>query len=154
MSVTVTGRLTKAATQFQAGESLGFGIRIGEQYYDRETKQKEWTNYEAVIFAKNPNQIAFYQNALVEGSIVEITGKQQKIKQFNGNNGLSLSIEIIDASVGYVGTLSQGQPAQQQGFKQQPSPMQRQPGGFPPPTGQPAPRPAQGFDDFDDDIPF
>ena len=42
------------------------------------------------------------------------------------------------------------------GSKGQPQPQRQQPAntGFPPPTGQPAPRPAQGFDDFDDDLPY
>jgi len=42
MSTTITGKLNKAANEFQAGESVGFGVRVGVQYYDRETKQKEW----------------------------------------------------------------------------------------------------------------
>jgi len=127
MSTTITGKLNKAATQFQAGESVGFGVRIGVKYYDRETKQNEWTNYECVIFAKAQGQVQFYQEALVEGSIIEITGKEQKIKQFQGQNGLSLSIEILNASIGFVGksalaTLHQLQdqsPQQQQ--QQQPN---------------------------------
>ena len=37
MATTVTGKLNQAASIFQAGESTGFGLRIGVQYYDRET---------------------------------------------------------------------------------------------------------------------
>lgn len=160
MSVTITGKLNKAAHQFQAGESMGFGIRLGEQYYDRETKQKEWTNYEFAVFAKNPNQIAFYQQALVEGAIVEVIGKQQKVKQYQGQNGLQLSIEILDASLGYVGG-GMSQQAPQGGFNQQPqqAPQQRQQApqqnrGFGQNTGQPEPQP-NGFEDISEDsIPF
>jgi len=119
MSATITGKLNKAATQFQAGESVGFGVRIGVKYYDRETKQNEWTNYECVIFAKAQGQVQFYQEALVEGSIIEITGKEQKIKQFQGQNGLSLSIEILNASIGFVGTTGLAVPQQQQAPQQQ-----------------------------------
>ena len=151
MSTTVTFKLNKPASQFQAGESTGFGIRGGVQYYDRETQQKEWTNYEAVVFAKAPAQIQFYQQALVEGSIVEVSGKQQKIRQFQGNNGLVLSIELIDAYLGHIGTAGNGQPAQQpQRAPAQQAPQQPQ--GFGQPTGQPAP-PPQGFDDTSN-IPF
>ena len=173
MSTAVTIKLNKAANQFQAGESTGFGIRGGVQYYDRETQQKEWTNYEAVVFAKAPAQIQFYQQALVEGAIVEISGPQQKIRQFQGNSGLSLSIEILNAQLGFVGqsapqNTQQYQPQPQQGYQQpapqgnvtaamqqrQPAPQQPAPSqGFGQPTGQPAPAP-QGFDDFDPDIPF
>ena len=155
MSVTITGKLNKAAHQFQAGESMGFGIRLGVQYYDRETSQKEWTNYECAVFAKNPNQIAFYQQALVEGAIVEVIGKQQKVKQYQGQNGLQLSIEILDASLGYVGGGMTQQAPQSVQQPQQRAPQQapQQPNQFWQPTGQPAP-PPKGFDDFDDDIGF
>ena len=120
MSHTITGKMNKAATQFQAGESVGFGIRLGVQYYDRETKDKQWTNYEAVIFAKAPAQIQFYQTALVDGAIIEISGQQQKIKTFDGQNGQSISIELLDAKLGYVHN-PQGQATQQ-------APMQQSPG--------------------------
>lgn len=142
MSVTVTGKLNKPASQFQAGDSTGFGIRIGVKYYDRETKQNEWTNYECAVFAKNPGQIQFYQTALVPGAIVEISGSEQKIRQFEGNQGTTLSIEILGARLGFVGQSAQvpqapqqQQPAQQF-FQQQPSQQQ-----------QPAQQFAPGFDD-------
>jgi single-strand DNA-binding protein len=145
MSVTITIKLNKAASQFQAGESTGFGIRGGVRYYDRETKQKEWTNYECVVFAKIPEQISFYQQALVEGSVIEITGKDQKIKQFQGNSGLSLSIEILNASLGYVGAVGQAPIASTQGFKQTPQQMPQQ---------RPQQAPQQFAPGFDDDIGF
>lgn len=103
MSVTLTGKLTKSANEFQAGESVGFGLRLGERYYDRETKQKEWTNYEFVVFAKQPAQIEFYRNALTEGAIIEVIGAQQKIRTFEANSGEThLSIEILDAKIGFI----------------------------------------------------
>ena len=113
MSHTITGKLNKPASQFQAGESTGFGVKIGVQYYNRETQQKEWTNYSAVIFAKQQKQIAFYQSALVEGAVIEISGQQIKIDQYQGQNGLSLTLELIDAKLGYVFNPNQQQPAQQ-----------------------------------------
>ena len=154
MSVTITGKLNKAAHQFQAGESIGFGIRLGVQYYDRETSQKEWTNYECAVFAKNPNQIAFYQQALVEGAIVEVVGKQQKVKQYQGQNGLQLSIEILDASLGYVGGSMTQQAPQQPQQQRAPQQLRQAPPAqtFGQNTGQPAPQP-QGFD-VPDDIDF
>ena len=118
MSTTITGKLNKAASQFQAGESTGFGIRLGVKYRDPKTKQDEWTNYSAVIFAKAPGQIQFYQNALVEGSIVEVTCEQLKIDSYDGNNGPMLSIDMLNARLGYV--YSGQQPQQQQVPKQAP----------------------------------
>jgi hypothetical protein len=120
MSHTITGKLNKAASIFQAGDSTGFGIRLGVQYYDRETKQKEWTNYEAVLFAKAPAQIDFYTNSLIENSIVEVSGESLKIKQFNGQNGLSLSIEMVNAKAGFIHQGGVNAQAQQQSTQQQP----------------------------------
>jgi len=134
MSITITGKLNKPANQFQAGESTGFGLRLGVQYYDRKTNAKEWTNYSCVIFAKNPNQVQFLQSALTEGAIVEVTAKQAKIEEYNGNH----SIDLIDASLGYIGTAGQAQPAQspqQQQYSQ--APQQQMP-----PTAQAAPNQA------------
>ena len=126
MTTSVTGKLTKPANIFQAGDSTGFGLRIGVQYYDRETKQKEWTNYEAVIFAKAQSQIDFYSQSLVEGSIVELSGESEKIKQFQGKDKLIISIELNNAKVGYIFT---GQAPAQQGYQQQAAPQQQQ-GGY------------------------
>ena len=125
MTTSVTGKLTKPANIFQAGDSTGFGLRIGVQYYDRETKQKEWTNYEAVIFAKAQSQIDFYSQSLVEGSIVELSGESEKIKQFQGKDKLIISIELNNAKVGYIFT---GQAPAQQGYQQQAAPQQQ--GGY------------------------
>lgn len=127
MAISITGKMNKAAHEFQAGESIGFGIRLGVQYYDRETKQKEWTNYECAVFAKKPQQIDFYRSALLEGAIVEVTGQQAKIRQFQGQNGLVVSIELLDARLGYIGFA--GQPQQQQAPQQPQSnqPMQQPP---------------------------
>lgn len=127
MSHTITGKLNKAATQFQAGDATGFGLRLGVKYYDRETKKDEYCNYEAVIFAKAPAQVQFYQNVLVEGAIVEVSGDKQKIRQFQGQNGLSLSIELLDAKLGFVFAPNQ-QPSQQpQRQAQQPQQAYQQP---------------------------
>lgn len=113
MAHAIVGKLNKPANQFQAGDGTGFGIRLGVQYYDRETKQKEWTNYEAVIFANQQAQVDFYQSALVEGSVIEISGESIKIRKFDGQNGQQISLELIGAKLGYVHT------GQQQGNYQQ-----------------------------------
>tara|TARA_R100000951_G_scaffold65812_2_gene55561 strand:+ start:802 stop:1263 length:462 start_codon:yes stop_codon:yes gene_type:complete len=127
MSHTIVGKLSKEATCFQAGDSTGFGIRLGVQYYDRETKQKEWTNYEAVIFAKQPNQVQFYQQVLVKDSVIEVSGDQLKIKTFDGQNGQSISIELLNAKLGYTHT---GQQQNNNNHQQHSSPQHQ--GGFAP----------------------
>ena len=164
MATTVTFKLNKDATQFQAGDSVGFGIRGGVKFYDRQTKQDDWCNYEAVIFAKQQKQVEFYQSALAAGSIVEVTGQKQRIKQFQGNNGLSLSIELLDASIGFIGTAgapqAQGNQPQQQGYQQPQQPRQQQNGyaqassGMQRPQQQMQQQPQGGYQEFDDTIPF
>lgn len=164
MATTVTGKLNKHASIFQAGESTGFGIRLGVKYYDRESKTEQWCNYEAVVFAKTASQIQFYQQALVEGAIVEVSGDKQRIKQFQGANGLNLSIEILDARLGAVFS-------PQAGNGQAGAPQSNRPAYNPAPAQQQMPnaggyannaagrpmnqgRPAEPHIDFDDDIPF
>lgn len=130
MSTTITGKLNKPANQFQAGESTGFGIRLGVKARNPKTKQDEWCNYSATIFAKSPGQIQFYQQALVEGSVIEVSCEQQLIESFDGQNGTILSITMINAKLGYVHAGQQPQQNQQQqqqaqgGYQNQ---QQRQP---------------------------
>jgi len=156
MAHTIVGKLNQAATQFQAGDGTGFGVRIGVQYYDRETKQKEWTNYEAVIFANQAAQIQFYQSSLVEGSVVELSGESIKIKTFDGQNGQKITLELINARLGYVHTgqnqnnQSQGgyapqQQAPQQQYQQAPQQSYQQPQNAPQQQGGYAPQQQGGF---------
>jgi single-strand DNA-binding protein len=102
MSISVTGKLNKPANEFQAGASKGFGFRLGVKFYNRETKEDEWTNYEAVVFAKEGAQANFYKQVLVKGSIVEVSGSGCHIRTFNGNNGPVNSIAILDAKLGFM----------------------------------------------------
>ena len=128
MTTSVTGKLNEDASEFQAGESTGFGVRLGVQYQDRETKAKEWTNYEAAIFAKHPEQINYLRNNLKKDSVIEVNCEKLKIKTFDGQNGQRLSLEMINASLGY--SFNPNYQAAQ---------PQQQTGGFAPQTGGFAP---------------
>ena len=139
MSTTITGKLNKSANEFQAGESTGFGIRLGVKYYDRQSKENQWSNYSAVVFAKAPAQIDFYRQALVEGSIVEVTCEQLKIDSFDGQNGPVLTIDMLNAKLGFVHTA--GAPQQQQQPQYQQAPPQQQ--GFQQAQQQPQQQPQQ-----------
>ena len=132
MAHSITIKLNKAANEFQAGESVGFSVRGGVQYYDHKTKQKEWTNYSAVIFAKAQGQIDFYRSALTEGAVIEIGGKSQKVDVYQGQNGATYTIELQDAWLGLVHNSNQAAPMQQpQQFQQAPQQQQmQQPPGF------------------------
>ena len=128
MSTTITGKLNNNANEFQAGESAGFGFGIGVQYYDRESKSKQWTNYEGALFSNNQNQIDYLRNNLVSGSVITITAKTEYVKSYDGQNGLRLSIGLNDCSLDYVvnsshqqaPSQSQQQAPQQGGYQQQP----------------------------------
>lgn len=126
MSTTITGKLNKPAREFQAGSYTGFGVNVGKQYYDTETKKKEWCNYEAAFFTNNTAKIDFMRSVLVEGAVIEITAKAEKPKLFEGNNGPVLSIQLLECDLGYVHTSQQSQ--QNQGYQQAPqqAPMQPQ----------------------------
>lgn len=156
MATTVTGKLNKPASQFQAGESTGFGLRLGVKFYDRETKTDQWTNYEAVVFAKAAAQVQFYQQVLVEGAIVEVSGDKLKIRQFQGNNGLSLSIELLDAKLG-AAFAPQGQapqqPRQPQAPQQQPQQGYNQAPHPAPAQHNQRPTPHYGQQQFDPNLP-
>lgn len=102
MSTTITGKLNNNANEFAAGESTGFGFRLGVQYYDRTTKQKEWTNYEGVLFSGNDNQISFLRDNLVEGSVITISAKTLQIKTFEGESGQKITIGLNDCNLDYI----------------------------------------------------
>ena len=73
MSHTITGKLNKSARRYDNQNGSTFFISVGEKNYNFKDKKDEWTNYEAALFAKD-SQINFYESALIEGSIVSITG--------------------------------------------------------------------------------
>ncbi|MEK0247810.1 hypothetical protein QFI66_006720 [Raoultella sp. BAC10a-01-01] len=114
MSHSITVRLNKPAREFQAGENIGFNIRAGVQYYDRQSKKKEWTNYIAAVFAKQGAQADYYRSVLVEGGIVEVTGESIKVDVYQGQNGQSITLELLNARIGFASSGQQvnGQTAQ------------------------------------------
>ncbi|AYO38503.1 hypothetical protein [Serratia sp. P2ACOL2] len=111
---TITVRLNKSAREFQAGENIGFNIRAGVQYYDRQKKQKEWTNYSAAVFAKPGPQADYYRSVLAEGSVIEISGDNIKVDVYDGQNGQSITLELLNAKLGFAQSgQNQGKPQQQ-----------------------------------------
>ena len=123
MSTTITGKLNNNANEFQAGESTGFGFRLGVQYYDRTSKQKEWTNYEGVLFSGNDNQISFLRDNLVEGSVITISAKTLQIKTFDGESGQKITIGMNDCNLDYVVSSGQQSSAPQSSAPQSSAPQ-------------------------------
>ena len=150
MAISVTGKLNKAAQRFDNNNGSSFGVRLGVQSYNHKTKQKEWTNYSALLFA-NQNQADFYQNVLVEGAVIEVSGEGLLVDVYDGQNGQTITLQIQGAKLGYTFTSEQNQAPQQQ---QQGGNNQ----GYQQPQQQQAPQQqaqnnANSFDDTDD-IPF
>ncbi len=146
MAHTITGKLNKPANMFQAGESTGFGIRLGVKYYDRETKADAWTNYSAAVFAKNHNQIAYLRQVLVEGAIVSVSGESIKADQYQGQNGLQITLDLQNARIEYAFNpqgqqQQQAQPQYQQHQYAAPQQHAAPPPGYP--AGQPMPQGVQ-----------
>jgi single-strand DNA-binding protein len=124
MATTITGKLNKAAREFQAGAYTGFGVNVGKQYYDTDTKSKQWCNYEAAFFVNNDNNQAkmdFMRLVLIEGAVIEIAAKSEKPKLFEGTNGPVLSIQLLECDLGYV---FNGQQSNQSAPAQQNAPSQ------------------------------
>ena len=142
MAHTVTFKLNKPAQQFTAGDSQGFGIRGGVKFYNRKTQADEWTNFEAVIFAKHQKQIDFYAAKLVPDTVVTVSGDSIQVNQFQGQQGLMITLALNNARIEYLVSPSQARApdAAQQAHAKAMTPA--------------APQQPAGFDDFDDDIPF
>lgn len=156
MGHTITGKLNKDARMHPLDDSTIFFISVGERNYNRKSKEYVWTNYDVGLFAKG-GQIDFYQNALVEGTVVSVTGTGIIMVKQEGQdaNGMPYKdkLALQDSKLTYVYTgqapqqqprQTQQQPAQQAGFQQ---PAQQQP-------QQQAQSAPIGMDSFDDDIPF
>jgi len=129
----ITGKLNKDAQVFQAGDSTGFSIRLGVKARNPKTKEDEWANYQAVIFAKSPGQIDFYQSALIEGSVIEVSCEALLIESFDGQNGTVLTLNMINARLGYVHSSGAKSPSQA------PQSAPQKQGGFAPQAPQQAP---------------
>lgn len=145
MSHTIPFKLQKPAHEFQAGESIGFGIRCGIKVKNPSTKQDEWTNYECAVFAKSPAAIDFYRANLIEGALVVVSGDKLLVKQYQGQQGLQITLSVQNATVEAV-TTGRAPDAAQQAYNQAVAPQR--------PAQQSASQAPAGFDSFDDDIPF
>lgn len=153
MGHTITIKLQKPAREFAAGDSIGFGIRGGVRYYDRKSQKNEFTNYQAVIFAKEGKQAEFYREVLMEGAIVEVFGESIKVDVYDGQNGQSITLELNNARLGFIEAGNkQGKPQQQESGKSS-TPQNQQQWGQQHAQGQQHNEPPMNFDD-DQDIPF
>ena len=113
----------------QDGQSTMFIIELSEVIKDRQTGEKQYTNYSAAIFAKSPAQISHYQSTLVEGNFVVVNGEKLKVDVSDSNGKQYIKLQLENAKLegsGYIANNQQSAPQQQGGFQQQ-APAQ---GGF------------------------
>lgn len=156
MGHTITIKLQKPAREFAAGDSIGFGIRGGVRYYDRKSQKNEFTNYQAVIFAKEGKQAEFYREVLMEGAIVEVFGESIKVDVYDGQNGQSITLELNNARLGFIEAGNKQGKTQQQESGKSSAPQNQQQWGQQHAQGQQQAthQSSEPPMDFDDDIPF
>lgn len=170
MSHTVVGKLNKAARQHQNDHGVVFFVDIGERVYNRKAGQTEYTNYSAALFAKDA-QVQFYNEILVEGSVIEVSGTGLLI-EMPDDPQYKPRLSIQDAKLGFFSATQQQAPQQnhapqqnapqvQPGTRQQASQYANQTGqhmqGSPQKqhssAGQQQGQQGGGFDNFED-VPF
>ncbi len=123
MAHTVTAKLNQAARQHQGQAGTTFFVSLGEKNYNHKTKENEWTNYDAALFAKDA-QVGFYASALVEGSIVSVSGVGIILDASNPEYKPKLVIQ--DAKLEFVHSPQGQAPQQQQQQQQYQAPQQQQ----------------------------
>ncbi len=157
------------------GAVTNISVATSEQWKDKQTGQpQERTEWHRVVFFNRLAEIA--GEYLRKGSKVYIEGSL-RTRKWQGQDGqdrytteiVASEMQMLDGrgdSAGMGGGMNSGmnnsyapqQPMQAAPMQQQPAaPMQQQPRQPQQPmqaAPQQAPAPAQGFDNFDDDIPF
>ena len=137
----VHGELRKAPFIKQVGnqgnEATMFIIELSEMIKDRQTGEKNYTNYSAAIFAKSPAQIDYYNTSLVEGNYIVVNCEKLKVdvSESNGKQYIKLQMENAKLEGAKYVEAKQGgfqqAPAQQSGGFQQQAPQQTpNQGGF------------------------
>jgi single-strand DNA-binding protein len=134
MPHSVTCKLNNDARQHQGQSGTTFFVSLGEKSYNFKTKQNEYTNYEAALFAKDA-QIDFYAKALVKGSIIEVSGTGILL-EVDPSGQYPPKLAIQDAKLGFVNdqlaessnqqAVPQQQQAPQQQYQQAPQPQYSQ----------------------------
>lgn len=108
----------------QDGQSTMFIIELSEVIKDK-SGGKEYTNYSAAIFAKAGAQADYYNNTLVEGNFVVVTGEKLKVDVSDHNGKQYIKLQIESARLEGSGYIQQQAPQQQGGYQQQ-APAQQQ----------------------------
>ena len=144
-----------------------FVVELSEMTKDFRTQEKFYANYKAMLFAKSPAAVDYYNKALSEGSFVVVSCGKLKVEQREHNGKVYVSLMMDNPHLDDAKFDDNAQPMQQQSPQRQQAPQpQRQPQqqqNYSPqqqqyaPQQQQAPQPQQGFNEPQqgfDDIPF
>lgn len=132
------------------GNSTLYAIELSEQLTDRQSGEKTYTNYKAMLFASSQAHKSYYDRAFAEGSFVVVSCEKLKVesRDYNGKTYITLNMENarLENAMFAEGGNQQQQPQGHQRSPQQQtqggSGNQKQPQGNVPPM------------DFDSEIPF
>lgn len=134
MPHSVTARLNRDARTHDNASGTTFFVDLGERNFNYKTKENEYTNYSAALFA-NDKQKQFYADSLVKGAVIEVSGTGIII-DMPDDPQYSPRLAIQDAKLGFIATPDGPSEPRQAA-----------------PAQQAAPKPAP-IDDFDDSVPF
>ncbi len=106
----------------QDGQTTMFIIELSEMIRDRQTGEKNYTNYSAAIFAKSPAQIDYYNTSLVEGNYVVVNCEKLKVDVSESNGKQYIKLQMENARLEGAKYIE----ANQDGFQQAPAQRQYQ----------------------------
>ena len=133
----ITGQISRAPFTKEGANANGnwkmFAVDLSERYKDKDG-QTQYTNYRAVLFAKEP-MLDWYNEAFQEGKVVSLSAESLSVdvRDKDGKTYVTVNMNNPRLEFSQRGE-SGGQQQQQQQQRQQPQPQQQQ--------------------QFNDDIPF
>lgn len=132
----------------QDGQSTMYSVELSEMIKGWNGGETTYTNYKALMFAKTPNAIEFYNKAFSEGSFVVLSCEKLKIesRDHNGTTYITLLMDNAKLQGANYPEAAQGWGQPNQGQQQKRPPAQQQ--------QQSTPQYNEPTMDFDDDIPF
>lgn len=130
----------------QDGQSTMYAVELSEKIQGWNGAQDTYTNYKALLFAKTPKAIEFYNKSLSEGSFIVLSCDKLKVEQrdHNGQTYITLVMDNpkLDGAKYPENAQGWGQPQQPPQQQQRQAQQQSQPQYNEPPV------------DYSDDIPF
>ena len=99
----IAWKLREDAKEIETAGGTGFAVRLGERYYNRETKKTLYNNYEVVLFANTVLKAQLYRDTLIKGSTIQVMGNETVPKIFRKKDGsLGISYSLTDAKLGFI----------------------------------------------------